>query len=304
MLSFIGHYLVKNDYGYIATLYLDPQLTELAQEFKKLDRKEKKGLKEAIQFHLQNKLEEKDIIMVKIMLGSLLIASLPLMNNTFTEQLELKKELPQEIINNKKNNSKQEELEKEIREQVKKENLLLVNKNKSLSQDYTPQNLVIPDVPFPFTEFHQKKLMDLEAVKALEDLFAKAKQDNINLYAVSGYRSYDRQETIFNSQVERYGLSKANQVSARPGESEHQTGLAMDVTSPKVNFELVQNFGATKEGQWLKDNASKFGFIIRYPQGKEEITGYQYEPWHLRYVGREVAQQIAVNDLTLEEYLG
>ncbi|PRX27973.1 LAS superfamily LD-carboxypeptidase LdcB [Orenia metallireducens] len=183
--------------------------------------------------------------------------------------------------------------------------LALVNKNNSLPSNYIPENLVVPDVPFPFTEFHEKKLMREDAARALERLFAKAKEENIALYATSGYRSYDRQKAIFTSKSMRYGLERANQFSAKPGESEHQTGLAMDVTSPKVNFALSQSFGETREGRWLKENAPKFGFIIRYPEGKEEVTGYQYEPWHLRYLGNNhIAYTIASNGATLEEYLG
>ncbi|CAH2215377.1 D-alanyl-D-alanine carboxypeptidase family protein [Tepidibacter aestuarii] len=180
--------------------------------------------------------------------------------------------------------------------------LVIVNKKNSLPSDYVPKNLVVPNVPFPFQEFHSKKLMRQDAASALEELFKKAEQDGINLYATSGYRSYDRQKSIFDSNSKKYGIEKANQFSARPGESEHQTGLAMDVTSPSVNYRLTQIFGETKEGIWLKENAAQFGFIIRYPKGKEGITGYQYEPWHLRYVGDEVAKEITNQNITLEEY--
>jgi LAS superfamily LD-carboxypeptidase LdcB len=182
--------------------------------------------------------------------------------------------------------------------------LALVNKGNSLPSNYIPANLVVPNVPFPFPEFHEKKLMREDAARALEKLFAKAKEDGIELYATSGYRSYDRQKAIFTSKSMQYGLERANQFSAKPGESEHQTGLAMDVTSPKVDFRLTQSFGETREGKWLKENAPKFGFIIRYPQGKQDITGYQYEPWHLRYVGNNhISYEIASNGATLEEYL-
>lgn len=184
------------------------------------------------------------------------------------------------------------------------EYLKLVNKQNKLPANYVPYDLVVPNVPFPFTEYHPKKLMRRDAAAALEDLFRKAKQDQINLYATSGYRSYQRQEEIFNSNVRKHGFEAANQFSARPGESEHQTGLAMDVTSPTVNFQLTQYFGQTREGRWLKENAPQFGFIIRYPKGKEYITGYQYEPWHLRYVGRPSASEVAVRNITLEEFLG
>lgn len=182
--------------------------------------------------------------------------------------------------------------------------LVLVNKNNPISSDYIPENLVIPNVSFPFKEYNPKKLMRKDAALALEKLFIQGKRENIDLYAVSGYRSYDRQNTIFNSNVNKHGLEIANQFSAKPGQSEHQTGLAMDITSRSVNFSLTQNFGKTKEGKWIKENAHKFGFIIRYPQGKESITGYQYEPWHLRYVGNETAKDITDKNITLEEYLG
>ncbi|GAB6100548.1 hypothetical protein JCM16358_24270 [Halanaerocella petrolearia] len=183
-----------------------------------------------------------------------------------------------------------------------KNNLMLVNKENRLPADYVPDNLIMPDVPFSFTEYHQKKLMQEEAANALEKLF-KAAEENIDLYATSGYRSYKRQEKIFSTKSKKYGERQANQFSARPGESEHQTGLAMDVTSPTVDFQLIQEFGVTEEGEWIKNNAYKFGFIIRYPKGKEDITGYKYEPWHLRYVGQNTAEEISMRDITLEEYL-
>ncbi len=103
--------------------------------------------------------------------------------------------------------------------------------------------------------------------------------------------------------AQRVGKEVANKTVAYPGQSEHQTGLAMDVSSHKMGFKLHQSFGETIEGIWLANNAPKFGFIIRYPKGKEHITGYKYEPWHLRYVGVQVAEEIAQKGITLEEYL-
>lgn len=182
--------------------------------------------------------------------------------------------------------------------------LLLVNKERGLPTEYVPADLVEPDVPFPFEEELPQRLMRKEAAKALEDLFEKALKDDLNLYAQSGYRSYQRQEAIFAFNAEKSGEEKANQVSARAGHSEHQTGLAMDVTSPDVHLQLSVAFENTKEGEWIKVHAPTFGFIIRYPQGKEEITGYQYEPWHLRYVGKEAALKISQQGITLEQYLG
>ncbi|MFS0749096.1 D-alanyl-D-alanine carboxypeptidase family protein [Oceanobacillus sp. 1P07AA] len=181
--------------------------------------------------------------------------------------------------------------------------LVLVNKDFSLPADYIPDDLVIPNVPFPFTEDIPKKYMRQAAADALEELFADAQKEGLDLYAQSGYRSYDRQDTIFAANAAENGEKHANTFSARPGESEHQTGLAMDVTSPEVNFNLETEFGETNEGKWVKENAAKYGFIIRFPEGKEDITKYQFEPWHLRYVGHKAAEEIMNEDITLEEYL-
>ncbi len=135
---------------------------------------------------------------------------------------------------------------------------VLVNKHNSLPNTYIPPNLVVPNIPFSFTEYLPKKLMRQDAAQALEQLFAKAKKDNISLLGVSGYRSYDTQAAILERRIKE--SPTANQFIARPGESEHQTGLAIDLTSPSVNYRLVQSFGETKEGKWLKENAPNFGF--------------------------------------------
>ena len=181
---------------------------------------------------------------------------------------------------------------------------VLVNKQRKLPPDYEPHDLVVPNIPFSFEGDHPKKKLRKEAAEALEALFAQAKKENIQLAGVSGYRSYATQEAIFQYNVKTQGEEQARRVSAVPGHSEHQTGLAMDVSSPSVNYALIEEFGETKEGKWLAENAHKFGFIIRYPQGKEHITGYAYEPWHLRYVGKDIAGEIAKKGLTLEEYFG
>ncbi|UCZ54076.1 D-alanyl-D-alanine carboxypeptidase family protein [Bacillus shivajii] len=181
--------------------------------------------------------------------------------------------------------------------------LVLVNKENHLPAGYTPFDLMEPDVPFPFDEDLPQKLMRAEAAEALELLFEATEKEGLHLFAQSGYRSYNRQREIFTWNANERGEEQANQYSARAGESEHQTGLAMDVTTHEVNFRLTTDFADTAEGQWIAENAANYGFIIRYPKGKEHITGYQYEPWHLRYVGKEVAKEIMENNLTLEEYL-
>jgi len=182
--------------------------------------------------------------------------------------------------------------------------LALVNKKHALPEDYIPDDLVIPNVRFPFTEELPKKQMREIAADALEEMFAAADEEGLDLFAQSGYRSYERQDIIFATNVQEDGEKAANKYSARPGESEHQTGLTMDVTSPDVDYQLIEKFGDTDEGKWIQENAQSYGFIIRYPEGKEKITKYQYEPWHLRYVGKKAAKKIMSEGITLEEYLG
>lgn len=182
--------------------------------------------------------------------------------------------------------------------------LVLVNKNRNLPSDYVPSDLVVPNVRFPFEEFDEKKQMRKEAAEALEELFNAAEEEGIYLFAASGYRSYNRQKYLFDTRAAKDGFEEANKLTAYPGQSEHQTGLAMDVTCQSVGFDLTQKFGQTVEGIWLKENAYRFGFIIRYQEDTVDITGYSYEPWHIRYVGKEVAEEIYEKNITLEEYLG
>ena len=300
MSSIIGHHLIAGQEGYQVLLYVDAQLIEAADGFEASSQR-KKDLRRIINSYLKNKLPYLKVHGIKIMLGSLVIATISLTAGATIQELDLNQKLN---LKNISNETTKVSGEKEfVKTKSASRDILLVNKNNSLAGNYLPLNLIVPAVPFSFEGFQEKKLMQEQAAEALEELFTEAQADNIDLYAVSGYRSYQRQESIFKRQVARYGLLQANQVSARPGESEHQTGLAMDVTSPQVNFKLVQDFGTTKAGQWLQEHAAQFGFIIRYPTGKEEITGYQYEPWHIRYVGTKVAQKIVSRGLTLEEYL-
>ncbi|SMF91044.1 D-alanyl-D-alanine carboxypeptidase [Paenibacillus uliginis N3/975] len=179
---------------------------------------------------------------------------------------------------------------------------VIVNKERSLPDGYEPSDLVEPNVPFSFDEPHEKRNMRKEAAEALEKLFAAADAEGIELRAVSGYRSFARQKSVYESHVATKGEEEASRISAVPGTSEHQTGLTIDVSSPSAGNALEQSFGQTKEGIWLAENAPEYGFIIRYPEGQEGITGYVYEPWHIRYVGEDLAPDIAESGLTLEEY--
>lgn len=168
-----------------------------------------------------------------------------------------------------------------------------VNRKSTLSSDYKPTDLVLPDVRA--VNSSNRLYMRKEAASALEELFKAAEDENYYLYAVSGYRSYSYQKSIYNPY---------SGYSAPPGASEHQLGLAMDITLAKYNGTLSVNFGNTKEGAWIRENAHKYGFIVRYLQGKEEVTGYKYEPWHIRYLGVDLATELYEKGITLEEYYG
>lgn len=181
---------------------------------------------------------------------------------------------------------------------------VLVNKKHSLNpSNYKPKNLVKPNIPFVSYMSDEVKYLEKVAAEAIENLVNNAKKEGIEIWGRSGFRSFKTQHILFDNYVKKNGYDNAIKKSALPGHSEHQTGLAIDVTSPSVNFLLTQYYGKTKEGIWLKENAHKYGFIIRYPENKENITGYIYEPWHLRYVGKEVATEIFEKGLTFEEYL-
>ncbi|AOV09054.1 hypothetical protein BI350_02900 [Sporosarcina ureilytica] len=146
---------------------------------------------------------------------------------------------------------------------------------------------------------------DKEAREAFEEMAAAALLEDYRLVAFSTYRSFEYQTELYKRYVDRDGVEEADRYSARPGYSEHQTGLAFDIG--EVNKEqdwATSRFGETDAGKWLAENAHLYGFIMRYPEGKEFITGYMYESWHFRYVGLEVAKDIYENDTTLEEYLG
>ena len=137
-----------------------------------------------------------------------------------------------------------------------------------------------------------------EAADALAEMQAAAAKEGLSLYVVSGYRSYRSQETIYAGWANRDGTEKADTYSSRAGHSDHQTGYTFDLNS------LEQSFAYTPEGIWLAEHCAEYGFIIRYPEGKEMYTGYIYEPWHVRYVGREKAKLITESGLSLEEYYG
>jgi D-alanyl-D-alanine carboxypeptidase len=179
---------------------------------------------------------------------------------------------------------------------------VLVNKHFVLPKDYKPKDLVYPEIPFIFNEITEKRMMRQEAAQGLEQLVAGAKKDGIFLAGVSAYRSYATQKAIFNYFVKTDGESKARTYSAMPGASEHETGLAIDISGRDGKCAAVDCFAGSNEAIWLDRHAAEYGFIIRYPNKKESITGYQYEPWHIRYVGVKVSKEMASKGINLEEY--
>lgn len=179
---------------------------------------------------------------------------------------------------------------------------VLVNKTHGLPADYAPDDLIEPDVPFIFAEKHERRLLRQVAAGALEELFAAAREDGVYLAGVSGYRSQATQQALFEYYVQRDGAEKARMFSAEPRHSEHETGLAMDVSGSTGQCAAEDCFAGTPEAAWLARRAHEYGYIVRYPKGKEDITGYKYEPWHLRYVGPEMARVLAERGITLEEY--
>ncbi|PAE38033.1 M15 family metallopeptidase [Bacillus sp. 7884-1] len=181
---------------------------------------------------------------------------------------------------------------------------VFVNKKIYLPHTYIPTDLVFPKVSFIFKEYIDKRKMRKEAAIALEKMFAAAKKEGIYLSGASGYRSYATQASVFNYYVKRDGYEKARTYSAIPGTSEHQTGLAIDVSGSNGYCAVSSCFADTKEAKWLDKNSANFGYIIRYPKGKEYITGYKYEPWHIRYVGTGISKDMKARGLTLEEYFG
>lgn len=142
-----------------------------------------------------------------------------------------------------------------------------------------------------------------ETLKAFEEMKNDAQKDGLTLNIRSGFRDNATQEMLFNNYVQRDGLEKANTYSAKPGHSEHETGLAIDISNGDYQTSIGDWFNDTEQSKWLYENAYKYGFILRYPEGKEDITGYKYESWHYRYVGVEHSKNFAMNNLTLEEYL-
>lgn len=175
-------------------------------------------------------------------------------------------------------------------------NLILVNKFNQLPKNYIPYDLEKLDVKYANNYKYVKKEVKQEFEKLSED----ARKLGYQIIAVSTFRSYGYQENLYQYYVLEKGKKYADNCSARPGHSEHQTGLAIDVMGENMDYNKFEQSNAFA---WMKTHAHKYGFILRYPSGKEHITGFKYEPWHYRYVGKKASKEIYQKQITLEEYL-
>lgn len=172
---------------------------------------------------------------------------------------------------------------------------ILVNKHNYLTEDYVPENLENINSSYALSNMK----MVSEAKNAFENLSKAAAKQNLKVIAMSTYRSYEYQVDLYNRYVKTDGKEAADTYSGRPGNSEHQTGLAVDVYNVKESY---TNFEKTKEYTWMQNNAYKYGFILRFPKDKENETGYEFESWHYRYVGLETAKYIKEHNISFEEY--
>ena len=183
---------------------------------------------------------------------------------------------------------------------------ILVNKEHRLDEDYIPSNLVITDNNennfHDFLDPTLKPMIDKIVFAHFKIMQEDAGKSGFNILIDSGYRSYKYQQDIWDDSINKIGLEETKRIVAPPGASEHQTGFAFDIGYIIDGIYTDDVSENQEESKWLFDNSYKYGFIIRYPKGKEDVTGYNYEPWHYRFVGIDLAKELYENDITLEEY--
>ena len=178
----------------------------------------------------------------------------------------------------------------------------IANKSRAFANPrYQPSDLRLVSVPTLPGRGQDERSLRAVLMPDLEKLVATARAAGVTLRVGSGYRSYATQASLFASYARRHGEAAASRFSSRPGHSEHQSGLAVDFAGADQTCWVDDCFERTAAGKWLAAHAHEYGFILRYPRGKEKITGYQYEPWHFRYVGRELAGALYQSGLTMEE---
>lgn len=178
----------------------------------------------------------------------------------------------------------------------------IVNKDLPMADDYVPAEMTAPNINLRWAKSAESMQVDVRIAKPLEELVAAAKKAGYDLMLISAYRSEAYQKQLYDNYVRAYGEAEANRFSAKPGTSEHQTGMAVDLGRTDGKCEIITCFGDLPEGKWLAAHAYEYGFIVRYLDGKEDVTGYMYEPWHFRYVGKELAAELHSSGLTMEEF--
>ena len=179
---------------------------------------------------------------------------------------------------------------------ISKNELMLTNKFYSLDNTYNSDNMVKLSKLY---SYGNNQMVTQETFDAFIKMFKAAKKEDLTLIVNSSFRSYEEQDEVYNEYLDSRGEEAANKIAAKAGFSEHQTGMAIDIQTYGSNAKTFEEFD---EFKWLQDNAHKYGFILRYPKDKEYLTGYEYESWHYRYVGIEVATYIYENNITFDEY--
>ena len=210
---------------------------------------------------------------------------------TGCDNQEIKEEVVQEDLIEQEKIKKEQKIKEAISLYKENENPLYINNILVVNKDYNlPKNFA--------------NELNTEVLEQFEIMKSAAKEVGLDINIRSGFRSTETQTMLYNNYVQRDGIEKASKYSAKPGHSEHESGLAIDISNGDYVKSIGDWFNDTPQAQWLYENAHKYGFILRYPQGKEDITGYKYESWHYRYVGVEHSKHFNQNNLTLEEYLG
>lgn len=235
-----------------------------------------------------------------MLLLSMVILICGKINSTDAKELSINKQVSE---SSDKKTEKETELNNEYKKIVSLVNKYkdgitkLVNKENALSSNYEPNDLVKVNVESTKDNIYMSEI----AAKNLENMFKAAKEEGINLYIVSGYRSSSYQNNLYYRSLKRRGREYTEKYVAQASHSEHQTGLAADISSESIGYKLISAFEHTEEGRWLDKNAYKYGFILRYKKDRVEDTGYGFEPWHFRYVGKDIAKYIYENNLILED---
>lgn len=246
----------------------------------------------------------KAVIISAVILGEIVVWSFPYNQNPYLGKTTEGADSSASIVLNE-NSDNQKPAPDKLENPKKAEDtgmLILVNKNNYLDKNYKPDDLA-PIEYFAKDRSAEARFMRAEAASNFNSMMLSAREAGYEIVMTTAYRSYGFQSILYYNYVDKYGQAEADKFSAKPGYSEHQTGLGVDVTAPSVAYALTDAFDQTAEWKWLAENAADFGFILRYPKGKADITGYMYEPWHFRYVGVEAAKTITERKITLEEYI-